>query len=91
MSDLLTAFTSSDVLYDAMNSTAEAQTVTIGRENKIEKLQSLSLVRASFFVGENEAGVIALVGPTRMRYETSIPLVTYTARALSDALTRFFA
>lgn len=90
MTDLLNAFTNSDILYDAMNSTSEAQMVTIGRENKIEKLQSLSLVRASFFVGANEAGVIALVGPTRMRYETSIALVTYTARALTDALTRFF-
>lgn len=91
MNELLSAFTNSDVLYDAMNSPGETQTVTIGRENKSEKLQSLSLVRASFYVGANEAGVIALVGPTRMRYDTSITLVTYTARALTEALTRFFA
>jgi len=91
MADLLDAFTKSDVLYDALNSPGGAQVVTIGREHRIERLRSLSLVRHSFFVGSSEAGVVALVGPTRMPYDIAIPLVTYTAQALTSALTRFFA
>lgn len=87
----LDSLTESDVLYEAINSAGEGpQTVTIGRENRNERMHRLSVVRHTFFVGANEAGVIALVGPTRMRYDTSIPLITYTARALTETLTRFF-
>jgi heat-inducible transcriptional repressor len=89
---LLDELTESDVLYNALDPTNEPgpQVVTIGRENRQEQLHQLSVVRHTFYVGGVEAGVIALVGPTRMRYETSIPLVSYTAKALSNSLTRFF-
>ena len=52
-------------------------------------MRQLSIIRNSFFVGTREVGVVALVGPTRMRYETGIPLVNFTAGALSESLTRF--
>lgn len=81
---------SSDVLYDAVSGQPAAQTVTIGRENRQEQLHQMSVVRQSFFVGENEAGVISLIGPTRMAYDAGIPLVSYTAKVLSESLTRFF-
>lgn len=84
---LLDELVESDVLYDTLGG---PQTVTIGKENRHEEMHQLSVVRHSFFVGESEAGVIALIGPTRMRYDTSIPLVNFTARALSESLTRFF-
>jgi heat-inducible transcriptional repressor len=90
LSDLLTHLADSDVLYESLAPGDSSQTVTIGREHRHEKMHRLSVVRHSFFVGDKEAGVIALVGPTRMRYETSIPVVHFTARALSEALTRFF-
>ena len=38
--------------------------------------------------GERMAGWIAVLGPTRMRYEKAAPAVHFTARALSEALTR---
>lgn len=81
---------SSDVLYEAISSQASAQTVTIGKENRQEQLHQMSVVRQSFFVGENEAGVISLIGPTRMAYDSGIPLVSYTAKVLSESLTRYF-
>jgi len=87
---LLDELVESDVLYDTLTPAEGPQKVTIGKEHRHEEMHRLSVVRHSFFVGDNEAGVIALVGPTRMRYETSIPLVNYTARALSESLTRFF-
>jgi len=85
LNDLLQELTDSDVLYEAVTPTDQSQLVIIGREN----MHQLSVVRHSFFVGENEAGVIALVGPTRMKYDNSIPLVNFTAKALSESLTRF--
>lgn len=87
---LLETLSDSDLLHEAIQRPKEGvEAVTIGRENKLEAMRQVSVVRNSFFVGETEAGIIALVGPTRMRYERSIPLVHYTARALSDALTKF--
>ncbi len=88
LSDLLSEIQESDVLYDTLSN--EPETVTIGREHRHERLHQLSVVRKAFFVGGNEAGVIALIGPTRMPYESGIPLVNFTAGALSESLTRFF-
>lgn len=87
---LLDELIESDVLYETLTPSDAPQTVTIGKEHRHEEMHQLSVVRHSFYVGDSEAGVIALVGPTRMRYDTSIPLVHYTARALSESLTRFF-
>jgi heat-inducible transcriptional repressor len=89
--DLLEALTQGDALYEEMQQPADPpHNVTIGREHRTEILHHFSVVRHSFFVGEQEAGVIAIIGPKRMHYERSIPLVNYTARALSQSLTRFF-
>lgn len=91
MTALLEELKDSDVLYDAVSGPGEhAHPVRIGKENRQEQLHSFSVVRQSFFVGDSEAGSIAIVGPTRMAYEHGIPLVGFTARALSHSLTRFF-
>jgi heat-inducible transcriptional repressor len=90
LTDLLNELTDSDVLYESLAPGEEGRTVTIGKEHRHEQMHQLSVIRHSFHVGGSEAGVIALVGPTRMRYEVGIPLVNYTARALSQSLTRFF-
>ncbi|MEA2552437.1 MAG: heat-inducible transcriptional repressor [Fimbriimonadaceae bacterium] len=90
LKSLLETLSDTDLLQDAIHSRREGvESVTIGRENRLESMHQVSVIRNSFFVGETEAGIIALVGPTRMRYERSIPLVHYTAKALSEALTRF--
>lgn len=90
LAELLHELTESEILYEAVSPENAVQTVTIGRENRHERMRQLSVIRQSFYVGENEAGVVALVGPTRMSYDASIPLVTYTANALSRSLTKFF-
>lgn len=86
---LLGELKESDMLYESIAPGDEARPVTIGRENRHMPMRQLSIIRNSFFIGEREVGVIALVGPTRMRYEVGIPLVNYTAEALSKSLTRF--
>ena len=90
LQQLLDELTETDVLYDAVSPSEPVRTVTIGKENRHARLQQLSVVRKSFYISGQEAGVIALVGPTRMNYDRSIPLVNYTAKALGDSLSRFF-
>ncbi len=96
--ELLRQLYDGDALYRALYPSASSQpapisgtgTVTIGKENTQSELQKFSVVRSTYFVGNNEAGVIALVGPTRMAYDKSIPLVNFTAEVLSESLTKFF-
>lgn len=89
LAELLKELTESEILYEALSPGETVRPVTIGRENRHEPLRQLSIVRHSFYVGGQEAGVVALIGPTRMRYDASIPLVSFTARALSESLTKF--
>lgn len=86
---LLDDLKNSDILAEAMNAPGSGQAVMIGKENAHRQMHQLSVVRQSFYVGENEAGVIAVIGPTRMSYDESVPLVNFTASALSQALTKF--
>jgi heat-inducible transcriptional repressor len=89
LSHLLTELVDGDTLYEAVNPGEGAQTVTIGQENRDAKLQDLSVIRQSFYVGDQEAGVIAVIGPTRMQYNRGISLVDFTAKALTESLTRY--
>ena len=86
---LLHELTDSDILYETLSPGEASRPVTIGKENRVPPMQRLSVVRHSFYIGEAEAGVIALVGPTRMRYDKGLPLVAFTAQALSESLTKF--
>lgn len=58
-------------------------TVSIGSESYDPRLASLSVVAASYASGPTALGSLAVVGPVRMDYDRVIPLVEYTARALS--------
>jgi len=90
LAEVLDSLGDSSTLYDALQHPVEqGKPITIGLENRPDSLVPLSIIRQSFYVGENEAGVIAVIGPKRMPYDTSIPLVSFTARALSEALTKF--
>jgi heat-inducible transcriptional repressor len=60
--------------------------VSIGSENFDARLAGLTVVASQYISGTNPVGSVAVVGPVRMDYERVIPLVSYTARALSRAL-----
>src|SRR5215469_15783964 len=60
--------------------------VSIGSENFDARLSGLSVVASPYISGAHPLSSLAVVGPVRMDYERVIPLVSYTARALSRAL-----
>jgi heat-inducible transcriptional repressor len=62
-------------------------TITIGKEIERGEMQSCSLVTSSYKAGK-VAGTIGIIGPTRMRYAKLVSLVDYTAKLLSDILSR---
>ena len=58
----------------------------IGEESGYNVLDELSLVSSSYSVNGRIAGVLGVVGPTRMAYQRVIPVVEVTAHLLGDVL-----
>ena len=60
-------------------------TITIGNENRDPMLENFTIVTSQYHSG-SVAGVIGVIGPTRMPYDKVISLVTHTSRLLTDLL-----
>ncbi len=65
---------------------ADGLQIFIGDESGYRVLDECSVVTAPYYVGGQVAGVLGVIGPTRMSYSRIIPLVQETARALSAGL-----
>ena len=61
--------------------------VVIGSETDDPALGSLALVASPYQVDQRSAGVVGLLGPTRMEYQRAVALVDYISRLLSSLLT----
>lgn len=66
--------------------TAEGLQIFIGEESGYRVLDEVSVVTAPYLVEGRVAGVLGVIGPTRMAYHRIIPLVAETARLLSAGL-----
>jgi heat-inducible transcriptional repressor len=65
---------------------AEGLQIFIGDESGYRVLDECSVVTAPYTINGQVAGVLGVIGPTRMAYSRIIPLVTETARQLSKGL-----
>ena len=66
---------------------ADGVQIFIGGESGYRVLDECSVVTAPYVVDGEVAGVLGVIGPTRMAYSKIIPLVSETARRLGDSLT----
>lgn len=63
---------------------ASAVKIFIGSENKLFSLTGSSVIAAPYHGrGGRVVGVVGVIGPTRLNYARVIPMVDYTAKALS--------
>jgi heat-inducible transcriptional repressor len=60
--------------------------VLIGDENPWDELRQCAVVLARYGAGANIAGLVGVIGPTRMPYERSIATVRFMAGLMSDLL-----
>lgn len=58
----------------------------IGEESGYELFDGMSLITSPYEVSGSVAGVLGVIGPTRMAYQEVIPLVDVTARLLGAAI-----
>jgi heat-inducible transcriptional repressor len=71
----------------ATKGTGEGITITIGEEIERGEIKSCSFVTSHYQAGGLK-GIIGIIGPTRMRYSKLISLVDYTAKLLSEILSK---
>lgn len=57
--------------------------IKIGRENTIPQLYSSSVAAVRYEIENQPAGVLAVLGPIRMDYETAAAVLQYTAHSVS--------
>jgi heat-inducible transcriptional repressor len=62
--------------------------ISIGSENPLESMHPCTLISAVYRQGEIPVGSVGVIGPTRMLYENTIPLVESTADYLTDAISK---
>jgi heat-inducible transcriptional repressor len=75
-----------DLLRDALRARGgPGLTVSIGGENTDPRLNAFTIVTSSYEYGE-VAGVIGVIGPTRMPYQKIVALVEHTSRLMGDLL-----
>lgn len=64
--------------------------VKIGRENNNTAMEHCSLITATYSVGAEKLGSIAILGPTRMEYSRVISLLKIISSDLSTVLTKLY-
>lgn len=64
----------------------QRMSVVIGGENRHEAMRECSLVIARYGNEGGPSGVVAVLGPTRMRYARTIPTVRYLASLLGELI-----
>jgi heat-inducible transcriptional repressor len=85
---VLSALEQEDVVVEILRPGAlgDRVRITIGRENAREEMRDCSVITATYFREERPAGVIGIIGPTRMRYSKVVSLVSFLADSLGEAL-----
>ena len=85
---VLSALEQEDVVVEILRPGTQGDRVriTIGRENAREEMRECSVITATYFREERPAGVIGIIGPTRMRYSKVVSLVSFLADSLGEAL-----
>jgi heat-inducible transcriptional repressor len=71
--------------------TSDGPEVSIGKENASPSMQVLTIMRQRFYVGDDEAGTLAIIGPRRMDYERNLAMLGFTADAISQTLTKLLS
>ena len=61
-------------LIKLFNRKVEKTEITIGTENENEKLKNFTVITSNYQRGE-DFGTLGVIGPTRLRYHTVLPLV----------------
>lgn len=77
-------------LYELIKQNPAGITVKIGRENQMSVLKDCSLITATYSVGTEQVGTLAILGPTRMEYSRVISLLSLFSKDLTSLFTHLY-
>lgn len=76
-----------ETLYDILMDTGDMEfSIRIGRENKQDALANMSLVTATYKVGDKTLGSFGVIGPTRMNYARVVSVMNHVGQSMSVIL-----
>lgn len=84
--NFLAVLESRDKLASLLRNNGVEFTVRIGPENMMPEFSDCSVITATYRVGNNTAGTMGIIGPTRMNYARVVSVMNYMGRAISDML-----
>lgn len=87
---LLTMIDQEKELYGLLQTNHQGISIKIGKENDNIAMENCSLITATYSLGDNQLGTIAVLGPTRMEYSRVISLLTRMTHDLSKSLTDLY-
>lgn len=87
---LLNMIDKEEGIYELFRHTPSGIHVKIGKENSHMAMEDCSLITATYSIGEEPVGTIAVLGPTRMEYSRVISLLDFISRDMSQALTSMY-
>ncbi|MFD0048285.1 heat-inducible transcriptional repressor HrcA [Actinomycetes bacterium NPDC127524] len=90
VTSLLSMIEQEQGMYDLIKQNPAGIHVKIGRENNNTALDDCSLITATYSVGEEQVGTIAILGPTRMQYSRVISLLEFFSNDMTALLTRLY-
>lgn len=77
-------------IYELIKKNPKGINVKIGRENNNLAMEDCSLITATYSIGAEKLGTIAILGPTRMEYSRVIGLMQFLSKDLTEALTKLY-
>nr|WP_197969864.1 heat-inducible transcriptional repressor HrcA [Mesobacillus harenae] len=79
-----------DSLYKLIREKKSGISIKIGRENENSAMEDCSLITATYSIGTEQLGTVAILGPTRMEYSRVISLLQLISTDLSRVLTDLY-
>ncbi|KUP07247.1 HrcA family transcriptional regulator [Bacillus coahuilensis m2-6] len=77
-------------MYKLISETPTGLNISIGKENTLSAMENCSLITASYSIGQDKVGTIAILGPTRMDYSRVISILDLTSRNMSSLLSKLY-
>jgi heat-inducible transcriptional repressor len=87
---LLEMIDQEDSIYDLIRPSGSGLSIKIGKENNNLAMENCSLITATYSIGMEQLGSIAIIGPTRMEYSRVISLLDFFSTDMSKVLTKLY-
>ncbi|MCA1039059.1 heat-inducible transcriptional repressor HrcA [Bacillus infantis] len=88
--NLMNMIEQEESIYDLIRKDKSGINIKIGRENENSAMENCSLITATYSMGAEQLGTIAVLGPTRMEYSRVISLLQIISADLTDVLTKLY-